>query len=82
MIALLHQQGIHPRLDYLEGGNRLRSCRDVDDCLRKVAWSLGELTPAEQDRLRAYYEENAGRIGRQAMRWALVSWDVPSGAGR
>lgn len=76
VIALLHQRGIHPRLDYLEGENRLRHCRDFADCLRKVTWSLGALTPAEVERLRVHYEGHSGRLGRTPMRWALVSWDV------
>lgn len=76
VIALLHQRAIHPRLDYLEGENRLRNCLDFEDCLRKVTWSLGELTRAETDRLRDYFDRSRGRIGRQPMRWALVSWEV------
>jgi SAM-dependent methyltransferase len=75
VVALLHQRGIHPRLDYLEGENRLRHCQDFADCLRKVTWSLGELTPGEIERLRSYYESHADRLGRAPRRWALVSWE-------
>ena len=76
VVGVLHQRGIHPRLDYLEGENRLRRCRDFADCLRKVTWSLGELTPAEVERLRSYYERHADRLGRTPRRWALVSWET------
>jgi SAM-dependent methyltransferase len=76
VLALLHQRGIHPRLDYLEGENRLRSCRDFADCLRKVSWSLGELSAEETQRLRDLYERQAGELGRRPVRWALVSWEV------
>jgi hypothetical protein len=76
VIAILHQRGIHPRLDYLEGENRLRHCRDFADCLRKVTWSLGELTAEEVERLRGYYDRHAGELGRRPVKWALVSWET------
>jgi SAM-dependent methyltransferase len=79
VVSLLHQRGIHPRLDYLEGENRLRRCQDFADCLHKVTWSLGELTPIEAERLRAYYERYRDRLGRTPVRWALVSWDKEHG---
>jgi SAM-dependent methyltransferase len=75
VVNILHQHGIHPRVDYLEGSNRLRHCRDFDDCLRKVEWSLGPLTPEERERLRVHYEGRQGRIGEERARWALVSWE-------
>lgn len=80
VVGILHQRGIHPRLDYLEGENRMRNCRDFADCLRKVTWSVGELAPVEVERLRAYYERHAGRLGRAPMRWALVSWETRDSA--
>jgi SAM-dependent methyltransferase len=76
-VNILRQLGIHPTLDYLEGENALRRCTDFDDCLRRVMWSLGELTPDEIERLRAYYERRGARIGETPMRWALVSWEKP-----
>jgi SAM-dependent methyltransferase len=75
VVNILQQRGIHPTLDYLEAENRLRKCVDFDDCLRKVTWSLGELTPDERERLRVYYERHLGRVGEAPMRWALVSWE-------
>jgi SAM-dependent methyltransferase len=74
-VNILRQHGIHPTLDYIEGDNRLRSCVDFEDFLRRVVWSLGELTPDEQKQLRAYYERHRDRIGQTPMRWALVSWE-------
>lgn len=75
VVALLHQRGVHPKLDYLEGESRLRRCRDFEDCARKVSWSLGELSPEELRRLREYWERHGGELGRP-LRWALVSWET------
>jgi SAM-dependent methyltransferase len=76
VVALLHQRGVHPRLDYLEGENRLRRCRDFADCLRKVSWSLGDLSAEEAERLRRHWDRHAGELGRRPVRWALVSWET------
>ena len=75
-VALLHRQGVHPRVDYIDAESRLRGVRDFDDCRRKVEWALGELSPEEAERLRSYYDANAPRLGRRPMRWAFVSWEV------
>ena len=76
VLAILHRHGIHPRLDYLDGENRLRQCVDFDDCVRKVEWSLGALTSIERERLRAYYEQRGGLLGTTPMRWAFISWNA------
>jgi SAM-dependent methyltransferase len=75
VLNILHRHGIHPRLDYLDGENRLANCVDFDDCLRKVEWSLGVLTPEERERLRRHYDARGSRVGDQPMRWAFISWE-------
>jgi SAM-dependent methyltransferase len=72
VVNILHQRGIHARVDFLDGGNRLGGCTDFEDCARRVAWSVGPLTDDERGRLRAAYD--TGRLGRTPIRWALVSW--------
>lgn len=78
VLAILHRHGIHPRLDYLESDHRMRHCRDFEDCLRRVEWSLGPLTAVERGRLRELYERHGGRVGGGPMRWAFVSWERDS----
>lgn len=75
VLNILHRRGVHPRLDYLDGENRLRNCVDFDDCVRRVEWSLGELTTEERDRLRRYYDEQGGRVGSEPRRWAFIWWE-------
>ena len=74
-VNILRQLGIRPAVDYLEGENRWRTCADAEDFLRKVTWSLGELTPDERERLRWYYEQNRERLGKSPVWWALISWE-------
>lgn len=73
-VNILRQRGIHPTLDYLDGENRLRNCVDFDDFVRKISWSLGNITTDERERLRDLYEHDLARIGTTPVRWALVSW--------
>jgi hypothetical protein len=75
-VNLLRQRGIHPTVDYIDGGNRLAGCEDFEDCAKRVAWSLGELNDRERAGLRALYDRRQGRMGETPMRWALVAWDV------
>ena len=76
VLNILHRHGVHPRLDYLDGENRLRNCASADDCVRRVEWSLGELTTEERVRLRRYYEEHGDRVGTEPRRWAFIWWDT------
>lgn len=75
VLNILHRHGIHPRLDYIAGENRLRYIADFNDCVRRVEWSLGPLTSAERDRLRVYLDQRGGRIGGEPMQWAFIWWE-------
>jgi SAM-dependent methyltransferase len=75
VLNILHRHAVHARLDYLDGENRLKNCADFDDCLRRVEWSLGELTTEERDRLRRYYDEHRDRVGSEPRRWAFIWWE-------
>lgn len=78
-VNLLHAQGIHPRLSYIEVPSRLAGTRDFDEFAQRVAWSLGELSAVETARLEAWYHTDPRRAaaGGAPMRWALIDWDAP-----
>jgi SAM-dependent methyltransferase len=76
VVNILQQLGIPSRLDYVNGRNRLAGCTEFEELLRKVTWSLGELSSEERERLRRYHRDHADRIGLTPVRWALVAWDV------
>jgi len=83
IVNLLYQMGHHPRLDYLEGTNRLAGTRDFDSFAARVASSVGPLSPDERHRLRQWYEADPERAfrGGGPCRWALISWEKPSSPG-
>lgn len=78
-LGLLHAQGIHAELSYIEVPSRLAGASDFDEFARRVAWSLGELSDDEHARLQRWYSADPERAARGGapMRWALVSWTPP-----
>jgi len=80
IVNILHGMGIHARLDYIESDHRLAPAADFDELARRIAWSLGALTPEELGRLRDWHERSAPSARSNAaapMRWAFISWDKP-----
>lgn len=79
LVNVLHQMGIHPRIDYIAHDNRLAGAVDFEDYAARVSWSMGALTEPELARLRTWYAQATPqeRLG-SPMRWAFLSWDKPS----
>lgn len=78
IINLLHRMGLYPKLDYIELPGRLAGTRNVDEFLEKVTGTFGELTDAERERVRHWYQADPARAqaGGGPMRWAFIGWDV------
>lgn len=77
VVNILYRMGIHPRLDYIESDSRPAPPAGFDELVRRIAWSLGELTLEERERLRGWYERTppAARQAEAPMRWAFISWE-------
>nr|WP_298413687.1 class I SAM-dependent methyltransferase [uncultured Halomonas sp.] len=75
-VNLLHAQGIHPRLSYIEVPSRLAGTRDFEEFARRVSWSLGELSAEETARLKVWYDADPQRAieGGAPLCWALIEW--------
>lgn len=82
VINILYRLGLHPRLDYILLPSRLAGTADFAEFAEKVAWSFGELQPAELERLQRWYEADPerSRQGGAPMRWALIDWAPPLSA--
>lgn len=78
ILNILYRMGRHPRLDYIRAERRSVAGPGLDSFVRQVAFSLGELSPAEKERLAAWYwadPERAHRGGASRC-WAFVSWET------
>lgn len=80
IVNLLHRMGIHPRLDYIVLPGRLAGTDNVDEFIKKVTWTFGDLSDDETQRLRDWYLQDPvrAREGGGPVRWAFIAWDVPA----
>lgn len=79
IINILYGMGLHPCLDYIELPGRLAGTSSFDEFVQKVAWSFGELSENETQRLQEWYDADPvrARQGGDPMRWAFIAWNVP-----
>ncbi|MBP7587471.1 MAG: class I SAM-dependent methyltransferase [Thermoanaerobaculia bacterium] len=78
ILNILYRMGRLPRLDYIDAGGRTAGGSDFESLVRQVTFSLGELSPAEMERLAAWYHadpERAQQAGAPRC-WAFVSWET------
>lgn len=80
LLGMLHRMGIYPRVDYIETPSRLAGSVDFDDFAQRLAWSSGSINDQARAGLRRWYEANPerARAGGSPMRWAFISWEMPS----
>lgn len=77
IVNILYGMNRHPRLDYIELPGRLAGTANFAEFAEKVAWSFGELTAEQIQRLQDWYDADPVRAqqGGEPMRWAFISWD-------
>ncbi len=76
VVGILHHLGIHPRLDYITEEGRFEGCDGFESFAARVRGLTGELSAADLDIVRGYFEEHRGEITAEKMRWAFISWDA------
>lgn len=78
-LNILHQMGIHPRLEYIHSRNCQAKTENYEEFEKSVSWSLGTLSEEEQQRLQRYYQEKKERgepVISLIRSWAFISWDT------
>ncbi|HPW19359.1 MAG TPA: methyltransferase domain-containing protein [Vicinamibacterales bacterium] len=76
IVGILHHLGMHPRLDYITEKGRFDGCEGFEAVVGKVRGLTGDLSGAEADVVRQYYETHRGELAAERMRWAFISWDA------
>lgn len=79
-VNMLAQMGYWAKVDFLETRGGLEYA-DTEEFVGSVRWRVGELSAAEEKRVRAYAERiprgEDGRLRhRHDFRWAFLSWEV------
>ncbi|NLB65673.1 MAG: methyltransferase domain-containing protein [Lentisphaerae bacterium] len=79
-VNILHQMGRRATVEFIpsEGGSTYAS---ADEFVAAVRWRVGELSAAEERRLRGFYAglpeaEGGGRKYRHDFVWALLRWEA------
>ncbi len=78
ILNLLHRMGRQPRLDYIRSERRRPVASDLEALFQHVAFSLGELSAEEKERLAAWYraDPERARLVDAPRCWAFVSWET------
>lgn len=78
IVNILHQMGIHARLDYIDYENRIKGATGFREFAQTVGRVAGELSEDELERLKTWYATDPERAltGGAPFRWAFISWDV------
>lgn len=77
-LNMLHQQDIHPSLNYIDTHSRFAGSQDFADFLQRIKWSFGELSSEQIERLKHWYQsdEKRAKTGGRPMRWAVIEFDI------
>ena len=77
LVNTLHQMGIYAKVDFIRSKNSKFKSNDSESFIQKVRWSLGELTPVEEEALKSYFQNVYHKEQDQSFTdWALLSWEV------
>ncbi|MDD2451261.1 MAG: class I SAM-dependent methyltransferase [Sulfurovum sp.] len=77
LVNTLHQMGIYAKVDFIRSANNKFKSNDSESFIKKVKWSLGELTPFEEEALKSYFNNVYHKKQDQSFtEWALLSWNV------
>jgi ubiquinone/menaquinone biosynthesis C-methylase UbiE len=77
LVNTLHQMGIHANVDFIRVKNNKFKSRESEGFVKKVQWSLGELTTSEEEQLKRYFQNvYHSKQDQSVTEWALLSWEV------
>jgi SAM-dependent methyltransferase len=78
LVNLLHTMGIYAKVDFIPSENSKFVSEDDEEFIKKVEWSLGELSVEEKMKLKEFFHITYKKIqDDDFMNWALIYWDKP-----
>lgn len=77
LLNILYSMGINASVNFLKSEGRSSMYSDVDNFVKSVTWSLGELSSDEENRLKEYFQNitNEEKNRNKYVYWALISWE-------
>jgi hypothetical protein len=69
--------GIYAKVDFIRVKNNKFKSKESEGFVKKVQWSLGELTSSEEKELKRYFQNvYHSKQDQSVTEWALLSWEV------
>ena len=77
IINILYNMGINASLNFISSEGRSTRYLNVEDFIKSVSWTLGEINEDEKLALEKYYNDNIKdkNSSNDLMKWAIISWD-------
>ncbi len=78
VMNILYSMGITASVNFIQSEGRSSVYKNCEHFIQSIAWSLGELTNTEKQRLEAYYESDVknNKHSSDFVSWAVISWEV------
>ncbi len=78
VLNILYGMGINASVNFIQSEGRSSVYSSCEHFIQSIAWSLGELTQEETQRLRTYYETDVKNKQDKSdfVSWAVISWEV------
>ncbi len=80
-INILYQMGIYPKIDYIKSEGRKKQYDSVQNFIKSIEWSIGELSAKQTELLKEYYDKylkEKDGDDEEYICWAVISWDKKS----
>lgn len=77
LVNILYSMGINASVNFVRSEGRGTIYTSKEKFIESVSWSIGDLTSAEVDSLKYYYDnlDKNKRIDEDFVYWAIISWD-------
>ena len=77
ILNVLHSMGIYAKLDFIKNQSHKLEASDDEEFVKKVSWSLGELSNKEKKALKKYFNTTyKNKVEKDYITWAFISWEV------
>lgn len=77
VVNILYKMGINASVNFIRSEGRSTVYTSVDEFIKSVSWSIGEISELEEKRLTKYYNEKIKDKKEEIdyVKWAVISWE-------
>jgi len=77
LVNILYSMGINASVNFIRSEGRSTVYTSVEEFIKSVSWSIGDISKAEEQKLTKYYNENVKdkKDFIDYVKWAVISWN-------